>query len=64
MPEILDITELAALLQFSRSQRYELCRERVRYPMAHLLPMININDNRRFDKTAVTKWLRQLQENV
>lgn len=64
MPEILDITELAALLQFSRSQRYELCRERVRYSMVHLLPIININGNLGFDKTAMTEWLHQLQENV
>jgi hypothetical protein len=64
MPEILDITELAALPKFSRSQCYELWRERVRSRMAHSLPMININGNLRFDKTAVTEWLHQLQENV
>lgn len=64
MPEILDITELAALLKFSRSQCYELCREGVRSRVAHPVPMINVNGNRRFDKTAVTEWLHQLQENV
>ena len=64
MPEILDIAELATLLKFSRSQCYELCRERVQSRMAHPLPMIKINGNLRFDKTAVTEWLHQLQENV
>ena len=64
MLEILDITELAALLKFSRSQCYELCREGVRSLMAHLLPMMKINGNLRFDKTVVTEWLHQLQENV
>jgi hypothetical protein len=64
MPEILDITELAALLKVSRSQCCEIRRERMRSRMAHPVPMIKINGKLRFDKTAVTEWLHQLQENV
>jgi hypothetical protein len=64
MPEILDITELAAPLKCSRGQCYELCRDRERLGMAHPLSMIKINGNIRFDKTALTEWLNQLQENV
>lgn len=62
MPEILTVTELGALLKMSKSQIYELCRDRVRSQMAHPLPMLKVNGNLRFDKTAVSEWIKQLQQ--
>jgi len=60
--EILNVTELASLLKMSRTQIYELCRERVRSRMESPLPMLKINGNLRFSKSAIEAWLRELQE--
>lgn len=62
MPEILTVAELATLLKMSRSQIFELTRERVRVRMKHPLPVMRVNGNLRFSKSAVMDWLAKLQE--
>lgn len=60
--EILDVSELAEFLRMSKSQVYELCRDRVRSRMDHPLPVLKINGNLRFSRPAIEAWLQQLQE--
>lgn len=62
MNEILTIRELAELLKFSVRQCYELTSTRTRSKSAHPIPVMRINGNLRFSRTAVEKWLSELQE--
>ena len=63
--EILTIAELAALLEMSKSQIYEMTKERTRTGSmkAHPLPVLKINGNLRFRKSDVEAWLGRLAGN-
>ncbi len=64
MGEILTVTELASLLKMSKRQLYEMTSKRTRAKSAHPLPLLRVNGNLRFSKTAVTEWLQKLQESA
>lgn len=62
--EILTLDELAAWLKMSKKQIYTMCETRTRTGTmkAHPLPVLKINRNLRFDKSAVVAWLAKLAE--
>jgi len=60
--DILTKDELAQLLRMSKRQVDTLCETRTRQRQTHPLPVFKINGNVRFSRTAVEKWLEQLQE--
>jgi len=62
MPEILTVDELAGLLKMSRRQVYTMCETRTRAKQEHPLPIMRVNGNLRFSKSAVETWLGKLQE--
>lgn len=62
MGEILTVMELAELLKMSKSQIYEMTKERTRTGSMrdHPLPVLKINGNLRFRKIDVDAWLARL----
>jgi len=62
VPEILTVRELAALLKMSVRQIYSMTETRTRVKQKHPLPILRVNGNLRFSKTAVTEWLQKLEE--
>jgi predicted DNA-binding transcriptional regulator AlpA len=63
MPEVMTISDVAALLKFTKRQVYELCRERTRERMGDgAIPLIRINSQTRFLRSEVAAWLTRLQE--
>jgi excisionase family DNA binding protein len=62
MGEILTVDELASLLKMSRRQIYSMTESRTRAKQEHPLPILRVNGNLRFSRTAVETWLQQLQE--
>jgi excisionase family DNA binding protein len=62
MPEILTVDELASLLKMTRRQIYSMTEKRTRAKQEHPLPLMRINSNLRFSKSAVEAWLAKLQE--
>lgn len=64
MGEILTVDELASLLKMSRRQIYSMTESRTRAKQEHPLPILRVNGNLRFSRTAVEAWLQQLQESI
>jgi len=62
VPEILTVRELAALLKMSVRQIYSMTETRTRVKQKHPLPILRVNCNLRFNKSAVTEWLQKLEE--
>jgi excisionase family DNA binding protein len=62
MGEILTVDELASLLKMSRRQIYSMTESRTRAKQKHPLPILRVNGNLRFSRTAVETWLANLQE--
>ena len=65
MSEILTIDEVAAWLKMTRGQVYTMTRKRSQSRMEVPFPVLRINGNLRFRKSAVEDWLEkiaQLQE--
>ena len=62
MGEILTVDELASLLKMNRRQIYSMTESRTRARQKHPLPIMRVNGNLRFSRTAVEAWLQQLQE--
>ena len=65
MTEILTIDEVAAWLKMTRGQVYTLTRKRSQARMDVAFPVLKINGNLRFSRSAVEAWLQriaQLQE--
>lgn len=62
MDEILTVDELAALLKMSKSQVYEMTRERTRTGAMRQnpLPVLKIHSNIRFRKRDIEAWLDRL----
>jgi excisionase family DNA binding protein len=60
--EIWTVEELARYLKMNRRQIYSMTEKRTRAKHKHPLPVIRINGNLRFSKTAVMEWLVKLQE--
>jgi predicted DNA-binding transcriptional regulator AlpA len=62
--EILTIDELASWLKMSKHQIYTMCEKRTRTGSMknHPLPVLKINGNLRFEKSAVVSWLAKLAE--
>jgi excisionase family DNA binding protein len=60
--EILTVDELASLLKMNRRQIYSMTETRTRSKQKHPLPILRVNGNLRFSRTAVEAWLQQLQE--
>lgn len=61
MNEILTVTDVAEFLKLSKTQVYELTRERARIRQSVPLPVIRIGTNLRFRKSAVEQWLLELE---
>jgi predicted DNA-binding transcriptional regulator AlpA len=63
MGEILTITELAELLKMSTRQIYTMCETRTRNGSMkdHPLPVLKINGNLRFRKTAIDEWVKLVE---
>jgi excisionase family DNA binding protein len=64
MGEILTVDELAMFLKMSRRQIYSMTESRTRAKQEHPLPILRVNGNLRFSRTAVETWLQQLQESI
>ena len=64
MGEILTVDELAMFLKMSRRQIYSMTESRTRAKQEHPLPILRVNGNLRFSKSAVETWLQQLQESI
>lgn len=64
MGEILTVKELAAFLKMSTRQIYSMTETRTRVKQKHPLPIMRVNGNLRFSRSAVEAWLQQLQENA
>jgi hypothetical protein len=62
MDEIWTVEELAQFLKMNRRQIYTMTEARTRAKQKHPLPVLRINGNLRFSKTAVMEWLAKLQE--
>ncbi len=62
MGEILTVDELASLLKMTRRQIYEMTATRTRSRQKNPLPLIRVNGNLRFAKSAVEAWLLRIQE--
>jgi excisionase family DNA binding protein len=62
MGEILTVDELASLLKMTRRQVYTMTESRTRAKQEHPLPIMRVNGNLRFSRTAVESWLQLLQE--
>ncbi|HZR67163.1 MAG TPA: helix-turn-helix domain-containing protein [Terriglobales bacterium] len=65
MTEILTIDEVAAWLKMTRGQVYTLTRKRSQVRMEIPFPVLRLNGNLRFSRSAVEEWLgkiAQLQE--
>jgi excisionase family DNA binding protein len=60
--EILTVDELASLLKMTRRQIYSMTETRTRAKQKRPLPLIRVNGNLRFSRTAVEAWLAELQE--
>jgi len=62
MTEILTAVELAAMLKMSKSQIYEMTKQRTRNGnmREHPLPVLKINWNLRFRKSDVEDWIEKL----
>jgi predicted DNA-binding transcriptional regulator AlpA len=60
--EILTVDALAEFLSMSRRQIYSMTETRTRAKQQHPLPVLRINGNLRFSKSAVEAWLAKLQE--
>jgi predicted DNA-binding transcriptional regulator AlpA len=60
--EILTVDALANFLSMTRRQIYEMTSARTRAKQKHPLPVLRINGNLRFSKSAVEAWLAKLQE--
>jgi len=60
--EILTVDEVAALLKMSKKQIYTMCETRTRNGSMknNPLPVVKINSNLRFDKSAVVAWFAVL----
>jgi predicted DNA-binding transcriptional regulator AlpA len=61
-PEILTVNDLAKALQLSRSQIYDLTRQRGQVRQEHPLPILRIATNLRFRKRDVIEWLDTLSK--
>ena len=62
MGEILTVDELASLPKMNRRQIYSMTESRTRAKQKHPLPILRVNGNLRFSRTAVEVWLTNLQE--
>ena len=64
MGEILTVTELAALLNMSKGQIYEMTKEHTRTGSMkdHQLPVLKINGVLRFRESDADSWLARLAE--
>jgi predicted DNA-binding transcriptional regulator AlpA len=62
MSEILTIDEIAAWLKMTRGQVYTLTRKRSQSRMDVPFPVLKINGNLRFRKSAVEAWLNKLAQ--
>jgi predicted DNA-binding transcriptional regulator AlpA len=62
LPEILNVDQLSVFLGMSRGQIYSMTSSRTRAKQEHPLPVIRINGNLRFSRTAVEAWLAKLQD--
>jgi len=62
MSEVLTIDEVASLLKMSKRQVYELTRARTRALSKLPIPLVRINSNTRFLRTAIENWLQQLSQ--
>lgn len=64
MGDILTVDELSAMLKMSKRQIYTLCETRTRTGSMrnNPLPILKINGNLRFSKSAVDSWLAKLGE--
>ena len=60
--EILTAIQVAKMLQLSKRQVYNLCRERVRVQQDFPLPRIVINSSVRFVKQDVEAWVAKLSQ--
>jgi excisionase family DNA binding protein len=63
MTEILTVDDLAEMLKVSRSQIYELTKERTRSGELRehpLLPVLRIGSSVRFRKSDVEEWIEKL----
>lgn len=60
--EILTVTEVAAMLKFSKSQVYELAKARTRTceVRENPLPVVRIGSSVRFRKSDVEAWVEKL----
>jgi excisionase family DNA binding protein len=62
MEPLLSLDEAAALLKLTRSQLYELTRNRSRARQAVPLPVIRIGKRKMFRATALHEWVLQLEK--
>jgi excisionase family DNA binding protein len=58
--EILTVDELASLLKMNRRQIYSMTEARTRSRQKNPLPILRVNGNLRFSRTAVEAWLANL----
>jgi predicted DNA-binding transcriptional regulator AlpA len=61
-PEILTVNDLGKMLQLSRSQCYDLTRNRGQVRHEHPIPVLRIATNLRFRKSDVITWLDKLSQ--
>jgi predicted DNA-binding transcriptional regulator AlpA len=61
-PEILTVNDLAKALQLSRSQIYDLTRNRGQVRQEHPLSILRIATNLRFRKRDICEWLDKLSQ--
>jgi predicted DNA-binding transcriptional regulator AlpA len=62
MVEILNAQQVADLMQMSKRQIYNLCRERVRSQQQFPIPLIRLNGNVRFIRSQVEDYLVKLSQ--
>jgi excisionase family DNA binding protein len=60
--ELLTPDQLADWLTISRRSIYELCSARGQQKQKHKLPYLKVAGKLRFNKAAVTEWLRALEK--
>jgi predicted DNA-binding transcriptional regulator AlpA len=60
--ELLTVAELATMLKMSKTQIYEMTRERTRSGAMrdNPVPVVKINGNLRFRKSDIEAWLEKL----
>ena len=58
--EILTLDDVAKLLKMTRNQVYTMTRARSQERMDVPLPVLRINGNLRFSKSAIEQWITTL----